>query len=108
MMTCDTVRGHLDDWLDDAVDPTVGAAVESHLSACDSCRAVFARHRKLAGDLLLLGDVADRMAEAGPGDSALSSRGRWQWLIRTAAAVLFAAGTSWAVWERTHPRWSWT
>ncbi len=98
-MTCDTVRGHLDDWLDDAVDPVVGAAIESHLSACDSCRAVFERHRKLAGDLLSLGSVADRMAEAAPRGGALGSRGRWQWLIRIAAAVMFAAGTSWAVWS---------
>ncbi len=98
-MTCDTVRGHLDDWLDDAVDPVVGAAIESHLSSCHACRAEFTRHRKLAGDLLSLGRVADRMADAGQGVGAIASRGRWQWLIRIAAAVMFAAGTSWAVWS---------
>ncbi len=98
-MTCDTVRGHLADWLDDAVDPAVGAAIESHLSACESCRAQFERHRTLAGDLLLLGEVADRMADAGPRVGALAPRGRWQWLIRIAAAVVFAVGTSWAVWS---------
>ncbi len=93
MMTCDTVRAHLDDWLDDAVDPVVGAAIESHLSSCNACRAEFTRHRKLAGDLLSLGRVADRMADAGTRVGALAPRGRWQWLIRIAAAVLFAAGT---------------
>ncbi len=99
MMTCDTVRGHLDDWLDDAVAPAVGAAIESHLSACESCRAEFARHRKLAGDLLSLGRVADGMADSGPRVGALGARGRWQRLVRIAAAVMFAAGTSWAVWS---------
>jgi hypothetical protein len=89
--SCNEIRSLMADWLDDELTPVFKIRVDEHLADCRECRDAFSMMQGLGADLVVLGRVADRIA-----DSALSGSHRlrfWHnpW-TRAAAVVLLVVG----------------
>lgn len=96
MTQCDDIRAGLDDWLDDLLEDSVREAIETHLAECEDCALYFERHESLAGDLLMLGRAADRIADATTtmtmATTAAPRRFRLSPTISAAAGILLLVG----------------
>jgi hypothetical protein len=88
MSTCDDIRAACDDWLDGTADPSLEADIDAHLAACEDCAQYFGRLRAIEDNLALLGDAADRLADAA-GTPAPKKRHAWRPLIAVAAVLMF-------------------
>ena len=71
-MNCEAIRALLSDRLDDELETSLHAQVESHLAACSPCRDLATRLASMIEDLALLSDIpiphglGDRMAARVP------------------------------------------
>ena len=92
MSTCDDTRAACDDWLDGAADSSLMADIDAHLAACEGCAQYFGRLKTLEDNLALLGDAADRLADAA-GTPAPMKRLTWRPLIAVAAVLMFGFAT---------------
>jgi anti-sigma factor RsiW len=94
MTSCQDIRAGLDDLLDDLADADLRAEIEAHLATCPACVRHFESHRRIAGDLRMLGRLADRIvaAEPAPAASPRSRPRRARWPAVAAALILI--GTS--------------
>jgi len=94
---CEQARAMLDDWLDGLLDAESAGRLESHLAECQTCAALFERHRTISTTLAALGQAAERIAltperieDAGAVDG-LALAGRVRRLIRSRSWIAVAA-----------------
>ncbi|MBX3395436.1 MAG: hypothetical protein KF841_08710 [Phycisphaerae bacterium] len=96
---CGEVRAGLDDWLDGALDEAALGKIDMHCANCPACRDWFERHHRIAGDLELLGSVADRILQKAPAAAPPRKTTPIAWriaaLVAMAVGAVFAARAIW-------------
>ncbi len=88
MSSCDDIRAECDGWLDGTADTILEADIDAHLAACEDCAQYFGRQRTIEDDLAILGDAADRLADAA-GTPTPKKRLTWRPLVAVAAVLMF-------------------
>lgn len=114
-MNCGDFQTQIGDAIDGTLDAGARAALDAHLTTCDTCRAVRADLQRIRSMAAMLDaappppSVWPRIAAAV--DAQHTRRTWWSWIAMPtwrpalAAALLIAimAGGTWAVWRRLSP-----
>ena len=104
---CDDIRGRLTLYLDDELQGTERAAVEAHLSECESCRAIFSRELEFLNTVRGSGQLYVAPPELrAKVEQVLRPRrsSRFNWMVAAAAVllVLLLPVVAWRVVKRSH------
>ena len=95
LRNCDDIRGRLTLYLDNELQGDERAAIEAHLSECESCAAVFTRELNFLNTIRESGplqvaspELRNKVEQILKIEPAHAPRTRFTWLIATAAGLL--------------------
>src|SRR5690242_9512651 len=95
MKNCNDIRGRLTLYLDNELQGDERATVESHLSECDACAAIFMKELNFLNTIRESGplhvastELRSKVEQILRVEPSESSRSRSHWLVAVAAALL--------------------